>query len=101
MKTRLFFDFHRRPPAKTALLLCVVLLHSQLSGLADTATVATNSNTLVTAGNAQVSAGALTSGYSPSQSLTLANAEKWTNLPGTPPNDSARIGPVIGVFFFD
>ncbi|MBE7213463.1 MAG: DUF3500 domain-containing protein, partial [Gluconacetobacter diazotrophicus] len=96
MPTRLFFDFHRRPPVKTALLLCAALLYAQVAARADSATVATSANTLVTTASAQTSPYALTSGYNPSLALSLSNAEKWTNLPGTPPNDTARVGPVIG-----
>lgn len=96
MPASLFFDFHRRPPVKTALLLCFVLLRPQIAVRADPATVASNANTLISAATAQTSPYTLTSGYNPSLALSLSNAEKWTNLPGTPPNDTARVGPVIG-----
>lgn len=85
MNTRPFF----------ALLLCSALLHARTTARADSTTVASNANTLITTAAAQTSP-ALATGYSPSQTLILSNAEKWTNLPGTPPNDNARIGPVMG-----
>lgn len=76
--------------------LAAAWLFPAVTGRADSAAVSTAANTLITTATAQTSPYTLTSGYNPSLGLTLANAEKWTNLPGTPPNDGARVGPVIG-----
>ncbi len=66
----------------------------RLSGAqADTASVVTATNTLLTTFTALTSPYALTTPVSVAYSLT--NDKKWTNLPGTPP-DSNRNGPVIG-----
>ncbi|MGC3990057.1 MAG: DUF3500 domain-containing protein [Chthoniobacteraceae bacterium] len=77
-------------PSLLPLLLLAPLSH------ADTAAVVSAANTLLTTSTAQTSPYSLASGYSVSQTYSLSNAEKWTNLPGTPPSDSVRVGPVMG-----
>ena len=72
--------------------LCCCPEHSQ----ADTASASNAANTLLSVSAAQTSPYTLATGYEVSQTYSLSNAEKWTNLPGTPPSDTVRVGPVLG-----
>ena len=75
-----------------ASVLCLCPKH----GKADTAGVVTASNTLLTTSEIQTAPFSLATGYGVAQTYSLGNAEKWTNLPGNPPTDAVRVGPVIG-----
>ncbi len=86
--------FHRTGTAPRAVCLAVgALFCVAASSHADTASVVTAANSLLTTSTAQTSPYALTTPVSTTYSL--AYDTKWTNLPGTPP-DSNRNGPVIG-----
>ena len=83
-------------PGAASQTLCLVgsaWLLAAAPGRADTASVVTAANSLLTTSTAQTSPYALTTGVS--TTYNLADDKKWTNLPGTPP-DSNRNGPVIG-----
>ncbi len=93
MKANFFLRICRRSTAKTVLFSLVTVLGMHCAAYADTASVVTAANTLLTTSTAQTSPNSLTTPVS--VAYTLANDKKWTNLPGTPP-DSNRNGPVIG-----